>query len=375
MIEKKYKKSIIIYIINNSETILPEYFEELESLAKTANIIVDKTFIQKLYYPNPRTFIRSGKIEDIKNYINISNINTVIFYNELSPTQVKNLEIIFQCQIISRTKLILDIFSQRAKTSYARTQVELAKYQYLLPHLTHMWTHLERQKGGIGLRGPGEAEIETDRRIIRNRINILKKKLKLIDKQRSTQRNNRKNMIRVAIVGYTNVGKSTLMNVLTKSNIFAENKLFATVDTTVRKIVIYNYSFLLTDTVGFIRKLPQQLIKSFKSTLDEVREADILMHVVDISNNNFEEHIKVVDKTLFEIQAANKPKIIVFNKIDKCIFNNKIKLNNSFFEKKWEETYIAKKFYPSVFISAYTKENITLLKNILFLNAKNIKNN
>ncbi|WGH26479.1 MAG: GTPase HflX [Candidatus Bostrichicola ureolyticus] len=375
MIEKKYKKSIIIYIINNSETILPEYFEELESLATTANIIVDKTFIQKLYYPNPRTFIRSGKIEYIKNYINISNINTVIFYNELSPTQVKNLEIIFKCKILSRTKLILDIFSQRAKTSYARTQVELAKYQYLLPHLTHMWTHLERQKGGIGLRGPGEAEIETDRRIIRNRINILKKKLKLIDKQRSTQRNNRKNMIRVAIVGYTNVGKSTLMNVLTKSNIFAENKLFATVDTTVRKIVIYNYSFLLTDTVGFIRKLPQQLIKSFKSTLDEVREADILMHVVDISNNNFEEHIKVVDQTLFEIQAANKPKIIVFNKIDKCIFNNKIKLNNSFFEKKWEETYIAKKFYPSVFISAYTKENITLLKNILFLNAKNIKNN
>ncbi|MDH3004106.1 MAG: GTPase HflX, partial [Flavobacteriia bacterium] len=242
-------------------------------------------------------------------------------------------------------------------------------------HLTHMWTHLERQQGGIGLRGPGEAEIETDKRIIRNRINFLKKKLKTIDKQKSTQRNNRKNMIRVAIVGYTNVGKSTLMNILTKSNILAENKLFATVDTTVRKIVIYNYSFLLTDTVGFIRKLPTQLIKSFKSTLDEVREADILLHVVDISDNNFEEHIKVVDQTLFEIESVNKPKILVFNKIDKCIFNNKIKLNNSLYEQKWEDTYIAKKFYPSVFISAYTKENITLLKNILFLNAKNIKLN
>ncbi|WGH27979.1 MAG: GTPase HflX [Candidatus Bostrichicola ureolyticus] len=374
MIEKKikYKKSIIIGIINNSKI---EYFDELKSLAKTANIIVDKIFIQKLYFPHPRTFIRSGKIEYIKNYINLNNIDTVLFDNELSPTQVKNLEIIFQCKILSRTKLILDIFSKRAKTSYAITQVELAQYQYLLPHLTHMWTHLERQKGGIGLRGPGEAEIETDKRIIRNRINFLQKKLKTIDKQKSTQRNNRKNMIRVAIVGYTNVGKSTLMNILTKSNIFAENKLFATVDTTVRKIVIYNYSFLLTDTVGFIRKLPTQLIKSFKSTLDEVREADILLHVVDISDNNFEEHIKVVDKTLFEIEAVNKPKILVFNKIDKCIFNNKIKLNNSLYEQKWEDTYIAKKFYPSVFISAYTKENITLLKNILFLNAKNIKLN
>ncbi|WGH26985.1 MAG: GTPase HflX [Candidatus Bostrichicola ureolyticus] len=374
MIEKKikYKKSIIIGIINNSKI---EYFDELKSLAKTANIIVDKIFIQKLYCTHPRTFIRSGKIEYIKNYINLNNIDTVLFDNELSPTQVKNLEIIFKCKILSRTKLILDIFSKRAKTSYAITQVELAQYQYLLPHLTHMWTHLERQKGGIGLRGPGEAEIETDKRIIRNRINFLKKKLKTIDKQKSTQRNNRKNMIRVAIVGYTNVGKSTLMNILTKSNIFAENKLFATVDTTVRKIVIYNYSFLLTDTVGFIRKLPTQLIKSFKSTLDEVREADILLHVVDISDNNFEEHIKVVDKTLFEIEAVNKPKILVFNKIDKCIFNNKIKLNNSLYEQKWEDTYIAKKFYPSVFISAYTKENITLLKNILFLNAKNIKLN
>lgn len=383
MLEKKealYEKAILIGLItqNQDEEKLNEYMDELEFLANTAGAIVYKRFTQKLDQPHSRTFVGKGKLEEINSYAKEHEIDTIIFDDELTPSQLKNIEKELDRKIIDRTNLILDIFAQRAETSYARTQVELAQYEYLLPRLTRMWTHLERQKGGIGLRGPGETEIETDRRIIRDRISLLKDKLKSIDKQMSTQRNNRGKLVRVALVGYTNVGKSTLMNVLSKSEVFAENKLFATLDTTVRKVVIGNLPFLLTDTVGFIRKLPTQLVESFKSTLDEVREADLLIHVVDISHPSFEDHINSVNTILAEIGSADKPTIMVFNKIDNFSYERKdeddltpvTKRNYSLDD--WKKTWMAKSKYPSVFISALTKENYEELKKIIYNQVKDI---
>jgi GTP-binding protein HflX len=321
MLEKEvidFEKSIVVGIVtqNQSEDKLNEYLDELEFLTFTAGGTVVKRFSQKMDKPNPKTFVGTGKLEEIKYYIKDNDIKTVIFDDELTPSQSKNITKELDCKVLDRTNLILDIFAQRAETSYARTQVELAQCQYLLPRLTGMWTHLERQKGGIGMRGPGETEIETDRRIVRDRISLLKEKIKVIDKQMATQRSNRGAMVRVALVGYTNVGKSTLMNAIGKSDVFVENKLFATLDTTVRKTVIKNLPFLLSDTVGFIRKLPTQLVESFKSTLDEVREADLLLHVVDISHPDFEDHISSVNQILQDIKSADKPTIMVFNKID-----------------------------------------------------------
>lgn len=383
MLEKKealYEKAILIGLItqNQDEEKLNEYMDELEFLANTAGAVVYKRFTQKLDQPHSRTFVGKGKLEEINSYAKEHEIDTIIFDDELTPSQLKNIEKELDRKIIDRTNLILDIFAQRAETSYARTQVELAQYEYLLPRLTRMWTHLERQKGGIGLRGPGETEIETDRRIIRDRISLLKDKLKSIDKQMSTQRNNRGKLVRVALVGYTNVGKSTLMNVLSKSEVFAENKLFATLDTTVRKVVIGNLPFLLTDTVGFIRKLPTQLVESFKSTLDEVREADLLIHVVDISHPSFEDHINSVNTILAEIGSADKPTIMVFNKIDNFSYERKdeddltpvTKRNYSLDD--WKKTWMAKSKYPSVFISALTKENYEELKKIIYNQVKDI---
>lgn len=321
MLEKEvidFEKSIVVGIVtqNQSEDKLNEYLDELEFLTFTAGGTVIKRFSQKMDKPNPKTFVGTGKLEEIKYFIKDNDIKTVIFDDELTPSQSKNITKELDCKVLDRTNLILDIFAQRAETSYARTQVELAQCQYLLPRLTGMWTHLERQKGGIGMRGPGETEIETDRRIVRDRISLLKDKIKVIDKQMATQRSNRGAMVRVALVGYTNVGKSTLMNAVGKSDVFVENKLFATLDTTVRKTVIKNLPFLLSDTVGFIRKLPTQLVESFKSTLDEVREADLLLHVVDISHPDFEDHIASVNQILQDIKSADKPTIMVFNKID-----------------------------------------------------------
>jgi GTP-binding protein HflX len=321
MLEKEvidFEKSIIVGIVtqNQSEDKLNEYLDELEFLTYTAGGTVIKRFSQKMDKPNPKTFVGTGKLEEIKYFIKDNDIKTVIFDDELTPSQSKNITKELDCKVLDRTNLILDIFAQRAETSYARTQVELAQCQYLLPRLTGMWTHLERQKGGIGMRGPGETEIETDRRIVRDRISLLKEKIKVIDKQMATQRSNRGAMVRVALVGYTNVGKSTLMNAVGKSDVFVENKLFATLDTTVRKTVIKNLPFLLSDTVGFIRKLPTQLVESFKSTLDEVREADLLLHVVDISHPDFEDHIASVNQILQDIKSSDKPTIMVFNKID-----------------------------------------------------------
>jgi GTP-binding protein HflX len=315
---KKIEKTIIVGIVTQKqdEDKLQEYLDELEFLTFTAGGEVVKRFTQKMERPNPKTFVGTGKMEEINQYVIENDISTVIFDDELSPSQQKNISKIIDCKILDRTHLILDIFAQRAETSYARTQVELAQCQYLLPRLSGMWTHLERQKGGIGMRGPGETEIETDRRIVRDRIALLKEKIKTIDKQMGVQRGNRGSMVRVALVGYTNVGKSTLMNAVGKSDVFVENKLFATLDTTVRKVVIKNLPFLLSDTVGFIRKLPTQLVDSFKSTLDEVREADLLLHVVDISHPEFEDHIESVNQTLADIKSNNKPVIMVFNKID-----------------------------------------------------------
>jgi len=321
MLEKEiinFERTVIVGIVtqNQNEEKLKEYLDELEFLTFTAGGEVIKRFSQKLERPNPKTFLGTGKMDEISVYIKEKDISTVIFDDELSPSQQKNISKILDCKVLDRTNLILDIFAQRAETSYARTQVELAQCQYLLPRLSGMWTHLERQKGGIGLRGPGETEIETDRRIVRDRIALLKEKIKTIDKQMSVQRGNRGAMVRVALVGYTNVGKSTLMNAVGKSDVFVENKLFATLDTTVRKVVIKNLPFLLSDTVGFIRKLPTQLVDSFKSTLDEVREADLLLHVVDISHADFEEHIASVNQILKDIKSDDKPTIMVFNKID-----------------------------------------------------------
>ncbi len=349
-----------------------EYLEELAFLVDTAGGVTLKKFIQKLDYPDPRTYVGKGKLEEIRIYISDHDIDIAVFDDELSPSQIRNIEKELSCRILDRNNLILDIFAKRARTANSRTQVELAQCEYLLPRLTRMWTHLEKQRGGIGLRGPGEQEIETDRRILRYRISLLKKKLVEIDKQKATQRRNRRELIRLALVGYTNVGKSTVMNLLSRSNVFAENKLFATLDTTVRKVVINNLPFLLSDTVGFIRKLPHTLIESFKSTLDEVREADILIHVVDISHTAFEEQIGVVNQTLTDIGASDKPMIMLFNKIDLYSHIQKdeddlspVRKENLTL-KELENTWMAKNNMPSIFISATEKENIDVLKNKIY---------
>jgi len=370
MIEKtdlNYEKAVLIGIVtqDQDESKLKEYLDELEFLTYTAGGEVLKRFTQKMDKPDPKTFMGSGKIMEVKQFIDDNEVGTAIFDDELSPAQQKNIEKILNVKILDRTNLILDIFAQRAQTSYARTQVELAQYQYLLPRLAGMWTHLERQRGGIGMRGPGETEIETDRRIVRDKIALLKKKIEVIDKQMEVQRGNRGALVRVALVGYTNVGKSTLMNVVSKSEVFAENKLFATLDTTVRKVVIRNLPFLLTDTVGFIRKLPTQLVESFKSTLDEVREADLLLHVVDISHENFDDHIESVNQTLADIKSSNKPTIMVFNKID-AYTDTKIEEDDLITEKTeehysledWKRTWMNRMGDNVIFISALNKENI-----------------
>lgn len=370
MLEKdtrKLERTVLVGIITQSqpEEKLREYLDELQFLTYTAGGEVVKRFSQKMDRPNPKTFVGTGKMDEIHTYIKEHDISTVIFDDELSPSQQKNISRDLNCKVLDRTNLILDIFAQRAETSYARTQVELAQCQYLLPRLSGMWTHLERQKGGIGLRGPGETEIETDRRIVRDRISLLKDKLKIIDKQMAVQRGNRGAMVRVALVGYTNVGKSTLMNAIGKSDVFVENKLFATLDTTVRKVVIRNLPFLLSDTVGFIRKLPTQLVESFKSTLDEVREADLLLHVVDISHPDFEDHIESVNQILSEIKSHNKPTIMVFNKIDAYhpevieeddLMTEKTTRHNTL--EEWKATWMAKLGSENtLFISATNKEN------------------
>lgn len=378
MIEKAdltYEKVVLIGIVtkDQDEDKLTEYLDELEFLTYTAGGEVVKRFTQKMAKPDPKTFMGSGKINEVKEFIEANEIGTAIFDDELSPSQQKNIQKVLDIKVLDRTTLILDIFAQRAQSSYARTQVELAQYQYLLPRLAGMWTHLERQRGGIGMRGPGETEIETDRRIVRDRISLLKKKIETIDKQMSVQRGNRGQLVRVALVGYTNVGKSTLMNVISKSDVFAENKLFATLDTTVRKVVIRNLPFLLTDTVGFIRKLPTQLIESFKSTLDEVREADLLLHVVDISHPNFEEHIQSVNQTLADIKSADKPIIMVFNKID-AYSEEKIDDDDLVTEKtkahytleEWRQTWMNRLGDNVLFISALNQENIEDFKKKIY---------
>ena len=356
-----------------------DYLNELSFLAETAGAEPVRRFVQKLNMPDPRTFLGSGKISEIARFVEENNINIAIFDDELSASQIRNIEKILGCRILDRTNLILDIFATRARTSHARTQVELAQYKYLLPRLAGMWTHLERQRGGIGLRGPGETEIETDRRIIRDKISLLKQQLKKIDIQMATQRKNRGKMVRVALVGYTNVGKSTIMNLLSKSDLFAENKLFATLDTTVRKVVIGNLPFLLSDTVGFIRKLPHDLVESFKSTLDEVRESDLLLHIVDISHPGFEEQIKIVNETLQDLRSSDKPEIIVFNKIDTFSYVYKDEDDLSPVQKEnysltdLKKTWMANdKNHPVVFISAKAKENIEELKKLLYEEVKKI---
>ncbi len=385
MLEKEvinFERTVIVGIVtqNQNEEKLTEYLDELEFLTYTAGGEVIKRFSQKLEKPNPKTFLGTGKMDEISSYIKEKNISTVIFDDELSPSQQKNISKILDCKVLDRTNLILDIFAQRAETSYARTQVELAQCQYLLPRLSGMWTHLERQKGGIGLRGPGETEIETDRRIVRDRIALLKEKIKTIDKQMSVQRGNRGAMVRVALVGYTNVGKSTLMNVISKSEVFVENKLFATLDTTVRKVVIKNLPFLLSDTVGFIRKLPTQLVDSFKSTLDEVREADLLLHVVDISHPDFEEHISSVNQILQDIKSNDKPIIMVFNKID-AFKNQEIEADDLITEKttkhhtleEWKTTWmhnVGEK--NTLFISATNKENFEEFREKVYESVRKI---
>ena len=375
------EKTVIVGITSRYQNVQKsnEYLDELEFLSLTAGGIVEKRFIQKVENPNPSTLIGKGKMSEILTFIKINKIKTIIFDDELSPAQEKNISKILNIKVLDRTNLILDIFAQRAKTSYARTQVELAQCQYLLPRLRGMWTHLERQKGGIGMRGPGETEIETDRRIVRDKISLLKSKIKTIDKQMSIQRGNRGKLIRVALVGYTNVGKSTLMNTISKSKVFAEDKLFATLDTTTRKVVIGNLPFLLGDTVGFIRKLPTQLVESFKSTLDEVREADLLIHVVDISHSNFKDHIESVNKTLEEINAINKPTVIVFNKIDayKREEYDETDLMKEYSEKnftieEWRDTWISKLGENVIFISATKKVNIDEFKNIVYKEVRKI---
>ncbi|HNS17767.1 MAG TPA: GTPase HflX [Bacteroidales bacterium] len=355
-----------------------EYLDELSFLIDTAGGTTVKRFIQKLNVPDARTFVGQGKLIEVANYVKEHSIDIVAFDDELTASQIRNLQKILGCKILDRSNLILDIFASRARTAHAKTQVELAQYEYLLPRLTGMWTHLERQRGGIGLRGPGEREIETDRRIIRDRIALLKEKLARIDRQKITQRKSRASLVRVALVGYTNVGKSTLMNLISKSKIFAENKLFATLDTTVRKVVIHNLPFLISDTVGFIRKLPHDLIESFKSTLDEVREADLLLHIVDISHPDFEEQMNIVKQTLIEIQASDRPTIIVFNKTDIYTFLEKDPDDLSpatpknYTLEEMKHTWMAKNNLPCVFISARTRENTDELKNLLYEEVRKI---
>ena len=378
MIEKKdfvLEKAILIGVVtkDQDEAKSKEYLDELEFLTYTAGGEVVKRFTQKMDMPNPKTFIGTGKMEEVRKFISENEIGTAIFDDELSAAQERNISKILECKVLDRTNLILDIFAQRAQTSYARTQVELAQCEYLLPRLKGMWTHLERQKGGIGMRGPGETEIETDRRIVRDKITLLKAKIKTIDKQMAVQRGNRGKMVRVALVGYTNVGKSTLMNVISKSDVFAENKLFATLDTTVRKVVIQNLPFLLSDTVGFIRKLPTQLVESFKSTLDEVREADLLLHIVDISHPNFEHHIDSVNKILGEIDSSDKPVIMVFNKIDAYhpepfdetdLITERTEVHYTL--QEWKKTWMNRVGENALFISALNKENLDDFKKRVY---------
>ncbi|WP_299619465.1 GTPase HflX [uncultured Tenacibaculum sp.] len=369
------EKVVLIGVItqHQNEDKANEYLDELEFLTITAGGVPTKRFLQKLEKPNPKTFIGTGKLDEVKMFIDANNIGTAVFDDELSPAQLRNIERVLDCKILDRTNLILDIFASRAQTSSAKTQVELAQYEYLLPRLTRMWTHLDKQKGGIGMRGPGETEIETDRRIIRDKITLLKKKLQTIDKQMAVQRKNRGKLVRVALVGYTNVGKSTLMNLISKSEVFAENKLFATLDTTVRKVVVKNVPFLLTDTVGFIRKLPTQLVESFKSTLDEVREADLLLHVVDISHPNFEDHIASVNKILDEIDSANKPTVMIFNKIDAYTHETideddlvTVKSKEHYTIEDWKKTWMNDLEKKACFISAVNKENIENFKDLVY---------
>jgi GTPase len=361
------------------ENEVADFLDELAFLTKTAGATPVKTFTQKLPHPDPRTFVGSGKIGEIADFVRENSIDIAIFDDELFPSQIRNIEKELGCRILDRTNLILDIFAHHARTSHARTQVELAQYKYLLPRLTGMWTHLERQRGGIGLRGPGETEIETDRRIIREKISLLKEQLRKIDTQMATQRKNRAKMVRVALVGYTNVGKSTIMNLLSKSEVTAEDKLFATLDTTVRKVVIGNLPFLLSDTVGFIRKLPHDLVESFKSTLDEVRESDLLLHVVDIAHKGFEEQIKVVNETLREMESFNKPTVIIFNKIDAFSYTVKDEydlspvLRENYSLEDLKKTWMASgTHHRTVFVSAKNKENVEELRNILYEEVRRI---
>ena len=375
------EKTVLLGIIKSQQDAVKskEYLDELAFLALTAGGVVIKRFVQKMQTPNSKTFIGSGKMAEVESYINNKDVTTVIFDDELTPVQQANIEKILRCKILDRTGLILDIFAQRAQTSYARTQVELAQYEYLLPRLKGLWTHLERQRGGIGMRGPGETEIETDRRIVRDKISLLKKKLITIDKQMATQRGNRGALVRVALVGYTNVGKSTLMKVVAKSEVFAENKLFATLDTTVRKVVIGNLPFLLSDTVGFIRKLPTQLVESFKSTLDEVKEADLLLHVVDISHPNFEEQIESVNQILKEIKTLDKPTLMVFNKIDayqaqpwdETNLMAKHTLKNYSLEE-WQNTWMHRVNNRALFISALNNENLEDFRKRVYAETRKI---
>ncbi len=372
--ERNTEEVVLVGVVNQDQTKeqVDEYLEELEFLVETAGGIPVRKFTQQVQNPNPRTYVGSGKLEEIRNFVEEREIKLIVFDDELSPTQLRNLENFFKIRILDRTNLILDIFAQRAQTAYAKTQVELAQYQYLLPRLTRMWTHLERQRGGIGMRGPGESQIETDRRIILEKISKLKKELEKIDRQMLQQRKNRGKMVRVALVGYTNVGKSTIMNMLSKSDVLAENKLFATLDTTVRKVVINNLPFLLSDTVGFIRKLPHKLVESFKSTLDETRESDLIVHVVDVSHPTFEDQIMVVNQTIKELNIQDKPTLMVFNKIDKFTYEVKEeddltpKTRKNFSLEDLSESYLAKSDYPAVFISAKNSENVEKFREILF---------
>lgn len=378
--EKQKETAVLVGIVTGSMTVgkETEYLEELAFLVDTAGGTVKKRFMQKLDLPNGKFYIGSGKLDEIKTYVVAEKIDMVVFDDELSPAQLRNLEQELKCKILDRTNLILDIFAKHARTAHARTQVELAQYQYLLPRLTGMWTHLSKQRGGVGMRGPGEKEIETDRRVIHDKITLLKSKLAEIDKQKVTQRKNRVSMVRVALVGYTNVGKSTIMNLISKSDVLAENKLFATLDTTVRKVVIGNLPFLLSDTVGFIRKLPHSLVESFKSTLDEVRESDILLHVVDISHPEFEEQLQVVQQTLNEIGAADKKVIVVFNKIDAYTFEKKEEddltpvTRRNYSLEDLKKMWYAKENTPSIFLSARTRENIEEFRNTLYSEVKRI---
>ncbi|HLN55208.1 MAG TPA: GTPase HflX [Bacteroidales bacterium] len=374
------EKAILIGVSypGQDESEVNDFLDELAFLAKTAGADPVKRFTQKLDHPDPRTFLGSGKITEISRFVYENNTDIAIFDDELSASQIRNIEKELGCRILDRTNLILDIFAHHARTSHARTQVELAQYKYLLPRLTGMWTHLERQRGGIGLRGPGETEIETDRRIIRDKISQLKEQLKKIDTQMATQRKSRGKMVRVALVGYTNVGKSTIMNMLSKSDVTAEDKLFATLDTTVRKVVLGNLPFLLSDTVGFIRKLPHDLVESFKSTLDEVRESDLLLHVVDISHKGFEEQIKVVNETLRELNSFNKPTVIIFNKIDAFTYTVRDEydltpvLKENYSLEDLKKTWMAGSHHKTVFISAKTRHNVDELRKLLYEEVKKI---